>query len=395
MSGMPEKTKTILDAWYSQNPTFALMGEFSAGKSTLLNLLLGGTFLPTQVTATNMPVIWLTYAEKQSAFALSHDGDLTEFDLNDLGAEGKKGHLLMRLALPIEVLKYTDIIDTPGISDPRLAVGALNFLGPYLDFAVWCSAANQAWRQTEKAMWTSLPESLRSNSILALTRSDTLKKDTDLKKVVSRCQREAGDLFREFTPIATVAALSAKAEDGEITDQDVWEKSHAAAFFESLDTSIAVAQKSCEARETIASADQEKPAVKPAKKATTPAKRKAAAKPTAKTTATKAKPREKAKAKTKTTVENANVSSLLDSVSKLRQSKVNTSSKDQFSDTLKHLFNTFLGETHLSEAHQMVLTQMMSLERSDDVSHDGVLVQLERELNDFADTAWCKLDQTN
>jgi hypothetical protein len=223
---------------------------------------------------------------------------------------------------------------------------------------------------------------------LALTRSDTLKKAADLKKVVGRCEKEAGELFREFTPIATVAALSAKDESGEIIDQNAWDASLAAAFFEALDTSIALAQESCEKRDTIALTEPEKVAKAPVKKAAPSPRRKAAAKPAA----PKAKAPAKTKPRTKEKAVKSNVSSLLTAVSDLRETKDAISSKDQFSDTLNHLFTTFLGDTDLSEAHQKVLHQMMSLERSNDVSPEQVLVQLEKELDDFADTAWCKLD---
>ena len=43
-----------------RKPRVALMGEFSAGKSTLSNLLIGGSALPTQVTATQLPPVWIS-----------------------------------------------------------------------------------------------------------------------------------------------------------------------------------------------------------------------------------------------------------------------------------------------------------------------------------------------
>ena len=46
-----------LAQWSMRKPVIALMGEFSAGKSTLLNLLVGRNILPTQVTATRMPPV--------------------------------------------------------------------------------------------------------------------------------------------------------------------------------------------------------------------------------------------------------------------------------------------------------------------------------------------------
>ena len=38
-------------------PRLAVVGEFSSGKSTLLNLLLGGEILPTRTTATASPAV--------------------------------------------------------------------------------------------------------------------------------------------------------------------------------------------------------------------------------------------------------------------------------------------------------------------------------------------------
>ena len=44
-----------------RKPRIALMGEFSAGKSTLSNLLMGVRPLPEKVTATRLSPVWITY----------------------------------------------------------------------------------------------------------------------------------------------------------------------------------------------------------------------------------------------------------------------------------------------------------------------------------------------
>ena len=43
-----------------RRPRVCLMGEFSAGKSTLSNLLLGAEALPVNVTATQLPPVWIS-----------------------------------------------------------------------------------------------------------------------------------------------------------------------------------------------------------------------------------------------------------------------------------------------------------------------------------------------
>ncbi len=394
MADISAQSRAFLDAWYSQKPTFALMGEFSAGKSTLLNLLLGSDLLPTQVTATNMPVIWMTHADQQSAHGLGNDGVLHECDMATFAQQGQQDYLLIRLAMPIDILKRIDVIDTPGISDPRLALDTLKFLGPYLDFVMWCTAANQAWRQTENAMWTSMPTSLRANSILALTRADILKKTVDLNKVIRRCTREADELFRDFVPVAALVALAARSDDGKITDPKMWDQSHAEELFASLDQSIDFAVNACTGREKLACPDTQTTKASTSEKATKSRQNKAPKQPV-KTTAATAQQIKKTLPKITENLEKSNTYKLLSAISALRYPKTETSSNEQFFNTLDHLFNTFLSETKLSEAHQMVLRQMVSLERHDDVSQEGVIVQLERELEDFTDDPWCKLDQVH
>lgn len=402
MSEMPTPTRKILDAWYSQRPTFALMGEFSAGKSTLLNLLLGGDVLLTQVTATNMPVVWMTYADTPRVFALGRDGTLDAFDISTLGDPAHKDKLLLRVEMPLDILKRIDIIDTPGISDPRLAQGALEFLGPYLDFVVWCSAANQAWRQTERAMWTSLPKRLHSQSILALTRADTLKKAGDLLKVVRRCEKEAGSLFRDVCPISTVGGLEALGPDGKIQDQEAWNANHAAALFAYLDISIEAATHSCAKRAIIevpTATKVDAPKTKAPAKAKAPAKRQQSAK-TTKPAVTKAASEatpikgERPQAR-KNPAKALTVAELSSQIYELRQLDDTTPSNEPFLDTLDHLFTTFLCETKASDAHQTVLSRAMSLERSDDLSRNEVILQVVQEIEDFAETPWCRLDQNH
>lgn len=389
MSSPSPETLAILDAWFSQKPAFALMGEYSAGKSTLLNLLLGRDVLPTQVTATNMPVIWLTYGDQCKAETLDDDGTLAEVAMDDMLDQAKNGQLLLRLTLPAEILKRTDIIDTPGISDPRLARGSLNFIGDYIDFAIWCTAANQAWRQSEKAMWTSLPNALRTNSLLALTRADTLKNPADLKKVLRRCKKETSDLFFNQVPIATVAALSAQSDDGSVSNQTVWQASHATQFFEALEVAMNTAVTACEHRPKIdlpapASAmPAKKETGKPAKKASL--RKKATAKP---------KARKSAPSKKKLGVASeSKIQGLIEALKEMGKASDNDALNDPAIDTIEHHFNTFLGELRVSDDHRVVLLRAMSLERSGDVSLNAVIVQLVRELEDFADTPWCRLDQ--
>ncbi len=392
MTEISDRAIGYLDAWFSQKPTFALMGEFSAGKSTLLNLILGETVLPTQVTATAMPVIWMTYGETPAAQSLSYDGVLRSFDMRELKDQGGQGHLLIRLALPSETLKRSDVIDTPGISDRRLASNALEFIKPYLDFVVWCSAANQAWRQSEKAVWQKMPQDTQDLSILALTRADMMTKANSLAKVIKRCETETAGMFRLVQPIATVVALAAMDADGDVTDQDKWDSSHADALFSSIKDSLRIAKLNCALREEV---DEPAEAVQDDTKAVAthaPEVEDAAPAPES----ALADVGETDLAETTTLVADEAREGVSESVDNLlcqiRHLPDRNSTKEQFLDTLDHLFSQFQCEKSASDAHRTVLGRAMSLDGSSNVPPQLVVAQLVREIEDFANKPWCQLD---
>ena len=242
--------------WYTTKPVYALMGEYSAGKSTLLNLLLDQYALPTKVTATNLPPVWLTFSDTNTCQGLRFDGVLEDVDLNETSDDIRDHYVVLRMGVTSDRLIGADIIDTPGISDPKLEKGALNFLGDYTDFVLWLSAANQAWRQTEKMAWTSFPETLRDNSVLLLTRADKLRNVKDLEKVCKRCTTETANLFREIVPLMTTKAAAIAYEDRTADADSEWVAAGGAALEKSLTTSL---EKVILAREAAAVVHVPKP----------------------------------------------------------------------------------------------------------------------------------------
>ena len=172
----------------------AVLGEFSAGKSTFINLVTGGKTLRTQVTATQMPAVWMSYGD-DAPYSVGLDGTETPIDLKDLSGVSVSDTAYIRIFLKTPVLELCDLIDTPGNSDPNIAPVAWERIAAVADVAVWCSPSTQAWRQSEAAAWSEMPESLRANSVLVLTRADKLTTEEDREKVLRRVKGEAGHLF--------------------------------------------------------------------------------------------------------------------------------------------------------------------------------------------------------
>ncbi len=211
----------------ARKPRVALMGEFSAGKSTLSNLLLGADPLPVKVTATRLPPVWIAFGD-DPAWREDLDGNRHKIDIDDLESVGLEETRLIRLFLKSDMLQLCDLIDMPGISDPNMASEVWRDVIGEADNVIWCSHATQAWRQSEAAVWDTLPETLRDKSLLLLTRFDKLLNERDRMRVLARVRRETQGLFSDMFPVSLIQALAAG------DDQTMWDQSGAGPFVERL-----------------------------------------------------------------------------------------------------------------------------------------------------------------
>ncbi len=209
-----------IEQWSRRKPVFALMGEFSAGKSTLMNFLLRSHALPTQVTATQLPPVWFSWG-KQSAYVQGHDGSRENIGLDQLESVGVNDAQFVRIFLESDILEAVDLIDTPGISDPKISDDVWRRAVGQANGVLWCTHATQAWRETERATWVSLPERLRNNSLLLVTRADVLG-SKDRQKVLRRVNREAGHLFNRSILFSARDAIVARDKSG---DAELWARS--------------------------------------------------------------------------------------------------------------------------------------------------------------------------
>lgn len=174
-----------------RKPRVMIAGEFSAGKSRLINALLGRDVLPSKVTSTALPPIWLVYGERDP-LVLGIDGAVSDLDMEQIDVENTAFCVISTHA---PILKYVDLIDTPGNSDPKIPSVCWERMVKYADGLIWCTSAMQAWKQTEKATCADLPEDLLSHATLLITQADRMPDEKSAGKVERRVRRDAGKYF--------------------------------------------------------------------------------------------------------------------------------------------------------------------------------------------------------
>ena len=206
-----------------RKPRIALMGEFSAGKSTLSNLLMGQRPLPEKVTATRLSPVWISYGTR-APYRVGTDGTKEPVSIEQLESIPVEDTRNIRLFLEADILEVCDLIDFPGISDPNMSSSVWERMLPEVDAVIWCTHATQAWRQSEAAVWEDMPQAVRENSTLLITRFDKLTNDKDRSRVVKRVTRETEGQFGAVFPVSLLQAIQA----GE--NYALWEASGAGPF---------------------------------------------------------------------------------------------------------------------------------------------------------------------
>ena len=154
---------------------------------------------------------------------MAYDLDLAELEQVSLETTEH-----VRIFMKSDILRYCDLIDMPGISDPSMSSEVWERMAHLADGVLWCTHATQAWRQSESGVWSTFPAEMRRNSLLLITRFDKIVGESDRAKVVKRVVAETEELFAEVFPVSLLQAMRAG------DDEAKWVSSGADAFSKAL-----------------------------------------------------------------------------------------------------------------------------------------------------------------
>jgi GTP-binding protein EngB required for normal cell division len=193
----------------------AILGEFNAGKSTLVNAFVGAEVAPTGILPTTATLNVLRGGAERRVRVVRKDGTTREGGYADakalLEAASAEGHAVdhVEIVQPSELLERVWILDTPGSNAPdpdheRLAREAMR----RADAALWIFDAGQAGKASEGSVLAAVRRS-RREVLAALNKVDRLKPGE--LAVVQRALREAmPELSRDPVPVSARLALRAR-----------------------------------------------------------------------------------------------------------------------------------------------------------------------------------------
>ena len=203
-----ESLNLLIDT-LNEPPLIAVIGQFSSGKSTFLNALLGQNILPSGLTPVTAKAVRLKFAKMpllSVKFTNGSESLLASSELAQLNAMSEQIKS-MTLYAPSEILKEVNFIDTPGLNSLRDAdtKETKNTLKKVCG-AIWLSLANNAAKASELE---SVEEILKTNDLKALcfiNQKDKLSED-ELESLLKHARQTYGELFEDIIAISSKQAL--------------------------------------------------------------------------------------------------------------------------------------------------------------------------------------------
>ncbi|WP_257942630.1 GTP-binding protein (dynamin domain) [Campylobacter lari] len=183
------KDLEMIIASYKRAINVAIIGQFSSGKSTLLNLILQKECLPTGVVPVTFKPTFLRYAKEYFLRVEYEDGSDEIVDINELSKFSDQRNELketksLHLFAPIELLKDITLIDTPGLNanttDTLTTFKELSFMHS----AIWLSLIDNAGKKSEEDAIKVNAKLLERGGICVLNQKDKLSQD-ELENVLN------------------------------------------------------------------------------------------------------------------------------------------------------------------------------------------------------------------
>lgn len=196
----------------------AILGEFNAGKSTLVNAILGEEVVPMGVLPTTAHPCIMAYGPRKGARILYNDGRLRDVDFPTarvLMKEEAEEITRLEYTYPHPELRSLNFWDTPGFNalDDRHEELATTALGQ-AEGIIWMLDANQALKETEFALLDSL-EGADTRVLLVLNKIDRFGDEKARKEPIAEILEYLMDHVEgQVLDILSISALEAlKAEE--------------------------------------------------------------------------------------------------------------------------------------------------------------------------------------
>ena len=185
-----------------------VVGEFNAGKSAVINALLGGDYLPEGVVPTTSELVLIRHS------------DAAEQPGADSGMAVRR--------LPVPWLQEVNLVDTPGTNAViRHHQELTEHFVPRSDLVLFVTSADRPFSESERAFLQQIRD-WGKKVVIVVNKIELLTAEAEQREVLEFVRQNAHELLGVAPAIFTVSArlaLAAKLRGVSATDSSDWERS--------------------------------------------------------------------------------------------------------------------------------------------------------------------------
>jgi len=193
----------------------AIVGQFSSGKSTFLNALLGRDILPTGITPVTSKVNFINYGDEYKMEVTYNSGAKEFHTIEHLAKftdqrESPLDIKYLSLFAPLEILKDISFVDTPGLNsqssfDTKTTINILRSV----DGIIWLGLIDAVAKKTELDILEEYMNNYASKSICLLNQKDRISED-EVKIALDYAKENYRNFFSKIVAISAKDALEAR-----------------------------------------------------------------------------------------------------------------------------------------------------------------------------------------
>jgi hypothetical protein len=209
----------------------ALLGLPGAGKSAVLNLLAGTVVVPETL---RLPTIIVQHGDVARMICTLTDGGTKIIAGSDLSEVLPLAPALVTLEMDLPSLKVISLLEVSAGPMEAEQRRAASWASKRADIVIWCTTS---YLPKEQAVWESLPDGVKDNSFMFLTKVDLLGNREAASAMHERVELRAGEEFRQILSLSAKQARAAMPPGGPV-DRDMFRDSGASGVIGAIKTRV-------------------------------------------------------------------------------------------------------------------------------------------------------------
>ena len=205
----------------------AIIGQFSSGKSTFLNALLGQEILPSGITPITAKICHIVYGNDYTLELHYKNGNIATkplYYMNEVSVAENAKIAFYKLYAPLELLKSMSFLDTPGFNSQNQSdTDTTNAVLESVDGIIWLTLIDNVGKQSEKEIINAHIRRYASKSLCVLNQKDRLKNEDEINTSLAYAKKAFSGLFGDIIAISAKNALQSYSHNNELNAEKAGE----------------------------------------------------------------------------------------------------------------------------------------------------------------------------